>query len=251
MNNKEQRKKRIYEIIEASRDKDSASSAYDAMILTAVLVGLLPMTMKKGNIYTELIDIVTVCVFLIDYILRIYTADYKMGVKSYKAYVAYVLSPMAIIDLLSILPILEFILPGTTVIGMFRMFRILRMFRMFRVLKLVRYSKTMVTIVHVAKKVKNQLLAVLILTFVYIITSALFIFQVEPDLFGNFFDAIYWATISITTIGYGDISPVTTVGRFITMISALVGVAIIALPSGIITAAYMDEIKRNKSRFEL
>lgn len=79
----------------------------------------------------------------------------------------------------------------------------------------------------------------------------MFIFQLEPDLFQTFFDALYWATISITTIGYGDISPVTTVGRFVTMISALVGVAVIALPSGIITAAYMDEIKKKKGKFEL
>jgi voltage-gated potassium channel len=73
----------------------------------------------------------------------------------------------------------------------------------------------------------------------------------EPNLFKSFFDALYWATISITTIGYGDISPVTSAGRMITMASALVGVAVIALPSGIITAAYMDEIKKKKSKFEL
>ena len=76
-------------------------------------------------------------------------------------------------------------------------------------------------------------------------------FQIEPNLFETFFDALYWATISITTVGYGDISPVTDLGRFITMISALVGVAIIALPSGIITAAYMEEIKRKKGKLEL
>ena len=79
----------------------------------------------------------------------------------------------------------------------------------------------------------------------------MFIFQLEPDLFDTFFDALYWATISITTIGYGDISPVTTAGRLTTMLSALVGMALIALPSGIITAAYMEEIKKKKSKLEL
>lgn len=126
-----------------------------------------------------------------------------------------------------------------------------RIFRVFRVLKLIRYSKTMVTIENVIRKVKSQLFAVLILTLIYITSSAMLVFQLEPNLFEHFFDALYWATISITTIGYGDISPVTTVGRLITMISALVGVAVIALPSGIITAAYMDEIKRKKSKLEL
>ena len=251
MNKGELRKRRLYEIIEASRDHDKASSAYDFMILTAVLVGMVPMTMKTGNIYTKWIDLITVCIFIMDYLLRIYTADYKMGVKSYISYIAYAISPMAIIDLLSITPVIGFLLPGNTIVGMFRMLRLLRIFQLLRVLKLFRYSKTLVTIVRVAKKVKNQLLAVLILTFMYIITSALLIFQIEPNLFNSFFDAMYWATISITTIGYGDISPLTSVGRFITMISALVGVAIIALPSGIITAAYMDEINKHKSKLEL
>jgi voltage-gated potassium channel len=77
------------------------------------------------------------------------------------------------------------------------------------------------------------------------------IFQVEPNLFHSFFDALYWATISLTTIGYGDISPVTPIGRLITMISALVGMAVIALPTGIITASYMNEINKKKSKYEL
>ena len=238
-------KKRIYEIIEVSKDKDQASKAYDIMILVAVFVGLIPLTMKGENLYTKMIDLVTALVFLFDYNVRLYTSDYKMGIKSYKAYVAYILTPMAIIDLLSIVPIITFFLPGTTYVGLFRIFRV------FLVLKLVRYSKTMIVIENVLRRVRRPLLAVLILTVMYITASAMFIFQLEPDLFETFFDALYWATISITTIGYGDISPVTQVGRFVTMISALVGVAVIALPSGIITAAYMDEIKKKKSKLEL
>ena len=77
------------------------------------------------------------------------------------------------------------------------------------------------------------------------------VFQMEQEIFDSFLDALYWATISITTIGYGDISPVTPVGRIITMISALVGMAIIALPTGIITAAYMNEINKKKTKYEL
>ena len=109
----------------------------------------------------------------------------------------------------------------------------------------------MIVIANVMRKVKTQLFAVLILIIVYIFVSAMLIFQLEPNLFNTFFDALYWATISITTIGYGDISPVTGVGRMITMISALMGMAVIALPTGIITAAYMNEITRKKSKYEL
>ena len=76
----------------------------------------------------------------------------------------------------------------------------------------------------------------------YILISALVIYNVEPESFETFFDAIYWATISLTTVGYGDIYPVTTIGRIVTMISSAFGIAIIALPSGVITAGYLAEI---------
>jgi voltage-gated potassium channel len=239
------KKRRIFEVIEASNTGDESSRAYDVMIGTAVIVGLLPMTLKTENPYTRIIEILTSIIFLSDYCVRVYTADYKMGYKSIKAYIAYILTPLAIFDLLSIVPVISLFVPVSAFI------RLLKLFRFFRVFKLIRYSKTMIIIANVIRKVRDQLLAVLILIIVYIFVSAMLVFQLEPDLFNSFFDALYWATISITTIGYGDISPVTTVGRMITMISALVGMAVIALPTGIITAAYMNEITRKKSKYEL
>ncbi len=239
------KKKRIYEVIEVSNIGDLSSRAYDVMITVAVIVGLLPMTLKNENTYTRIIELFTSLIFFIDYGVRVYTADYKMGYKSAKAYFAYILTPLAILDLLSIVPVIFLIFPSLTGI------RLLKLFRFFRVFKLVRYSKTMIVIANVIRKVKRQLIAVLILITIYIFVSAMLVFQLEPNLFTTFFDALYWATISITTIGYGDISPVTPIGRMITMISALVGMAVIALPTGIITAAYMNEISRKKSKYEL
>ena len=78
------------------------------------------------------------------------------------------------------------------------------------------------------------------------LVSALIVFNVEPDTFENFFEAVYWATVSLTTVGYGDIYPVTTIGRVVTMVSSFVGIAIVALPAGIITAGYMDRIQKEK-----
>ena len=77
--------------------------------------------------------------------------------------------------------------------------------------------------------------------------SALVVFNVEPDSFSNFFDAVYWATVSLTTVGYGDIYPVTTIGRIITMLSSIFGIAIVALPAGIITAGYMNELRKENN----
>ena len=238
-------KKRIHEIVEASKEKDKASAAYDAMILIAVIAGLVPLTLKAENCFTVIIDILTAIIFAADYGLRIYTADYKMGVKSYKAYLYYAFSPMAIIDLLAIIPVLYVIFPQLAIMRYFRIIRILCL------LKLVRYSKTAVSIANVFRRVKGQLLAVALLTLIYVLAIAMILFQLEPDTFPNFGDAIYWSAMSITTIGYGDFAPATGIGRMITAISALVGVAVIALPSGIITAAYMDEIKKKKGKHEL
>ncbi len=238
-------KRRIYEIIEASHPDDKASRAYDILMYVAIIIGVLPLTLKHQNKYSILIDLVTLGLFIFDYVARLYTADYKMGYKSIRSYIAYFFKPMAIVDLLSILPIFNYIFPHISFIAVLRVFRVLRL------LKLARYSRTMVAIVNVLKSVRRQLLAVLVITLIYIFMSAMIVFQAEPDLFENFFDAVYWSTISITTIGYGDIAPVTVMGRLITIISSLVGVAIIALPSGIITAAYISEIKRKKSDHEV
>ena len=238
-------KRRIYEILEPSGTNDPASKAYDLLMTTAVVVGLIPMTLKHENVFVVWIDIVTSLLFIIDYAFRLYTADYKMGYKSYKAYVAYVLSPLAIFDFLSIVPVISVFYRPLAGLAL------LRLFRVFRVVKLVRYSKVMVTITNVIRKVRKQLEAVFILVVIYIFISAMLMFQLEPNLFETFFDALYWATISITTIGYGDIYPMTLLGKIITMISALVGMAVIALPTGIITASYMQEITRKKSKYEL
>ena len=72
--------------------------------------------------------------------------------------------------------------------------------------------------------------------------TAIVVFNVEPDTFGTFFDALYWATVSLTTVGYGDIYPVSTIGRLLAMVSSIFGIAIVALPAGIITAGYMSAI---------
>ena len=237
-------KRRIYEVIEVSSIGDASSRAYDVLMTTTVIVGLVPLTLKTDNFYTFVIEIITALILFVDYCARAYTADYKMGFKNIKAYIAYIFTPLAIFDLLSILPVIYLLFPIPSL-------RLLKLIRIFRVLKLIRYSKTMIVIANVVRKVKTQLIAVLILITIYIFVSAMLIFQLEPNLFESFFDALYWATISITTIGYGDIYPTTDIGRFITMISALMGVAVIALPSGMITAAYMNEISKKKSKYEL
>lgn len=122
----------------------------------------------------------------------------------------------------------------------------IKAFRVFRVFKAFRYSRSVEIIVNVLKRSKESLVAVGTLAVAYILIAALVIFNVEPDSFNSFFDAIYWATVSLTTVGYGDIYPITTIGRIVTMVSSIFGIAIVALPAGIITAGYMNEINSEK-----
>ena len=149
---------------------------------------------------------------------------------------------MAIIDLLSILPSLTLLNSGFKALRVLRMIRAMRVFRVF---KTMRYSKSFEIIGQVLKSSSKSLIAVGTLAAGYIIVSALIIFNVEPESFETFFDAIYWATVSLTTVGYGDIYPVSTMGRLITMLSSILGIAIVALPAGIITAGYMTELEKS------
>lgn len=150
---------------------------------------------------------------------------------------------MAIIDLLSILPSINMINKGFKAL---KTIRLIRTFRVLRIFKSFRYSKNIQIILQVEKNSKKALIAVLYLAIGYIFVCTLIIFNVEPDSFNTFFDAIYWATISLTTVGYGDIYPITTLERIITMVSSFMGIAIVALPASIITAGYMKEIESDK-----
>ena len=148
------------------------------------------------------------------------------------------------VDLISILPSFVAISSGL------KLFRIFRMVRAFRVFKMFRYSKSVRIIMSVLQRSKGSLIAVCTMALAYIIVSALVVFNVEPDSFDTFFDAVYWATVSLTTVGYGDIYPITTTGRIVTMFSSLFGVAVVALPAGIITAGYMSEINNDSNKGE-
>ncbi len=233
-------RKKIYEIISASADGGKLSTAYSLTMMVTIIVSIIPLAFKQTNVFFQWIEYISVAIFVIDYLLRLITADHKIG-KGSASFVLYPFTPFALIDMISILPSITILHSGFRLLKLFRLLRTLKVLRAF---KFLRYSKSFDTIVNVFKKQKKVLGAVATMAVAYILVSALVIYNVEPDSFDTFFDAIYWATISLTTVGYGDIYPVTTIGRIVTMISSVFGIAIIALPSGVITAGYMDEINK-------
>lgn len=245
-------RRRLFEIIEQAQKGDKVSLGYDIFMIFVVVVSLSPLAFKQKYPFFEITDLCTAAIFSLDYVLRWMTADFRSKDKGVLAFVKYPFTPVAIIDLLTILP-------AVTILGdYFKLFRIIRMvkcFRLFKILgllKAIRYSKTIKIILSVVRNSKEALIVVASFAIFYIIISALLVFNVEPETFNSFFDAIYWATVSLTTVGYGDLYPTTTIGKVISMISSFFGIAIIALPASIITAGYMKaldeyvEEKRNR-----
>ena len=231
-------RKRIYQIIEVAGENDILSRIYDVFMMVVIVLSLVPIALKSSSGGLGVLEQVTTIIFILDYLLRLVTADFKLE-KGGKSFAIYPFTPMAIIDLLSILPSMIAVNGALRVLKVFRLLRTLRVFRVF---KAIRYSKSINMIISVFKKQKKSLLVVGGLACGYILVSALIVISIEPETFPTFFDAVYWATVSLTTVGYGDIYATSMAGRIITMFSSVFGVAIVALPAGIIAAGYMDEL---------
>ena len=240
-------RKQIYEIIEKDDGSSVWSHLYDVFMFGCIILSVVPLMFWEDYSIFWWIELFTTMVFVMDYILRWVTADYKLG-KGAHSFVSYPYSFWAIIDLLSILP--SFQILGQN----FKILRTLRMLKILRLLKALRYSDQIFLFVRVLQKERKVLSAVLLFAAAYVFVTALVMFNFEPrinpntgqETFGTFFDAIYWSTVTLTTVGYGDLCPATDLGRLISMFSSLFGVAVIALPSGIITASYLDELRSLK-----
>jgi voltage-gated potassium channel len=242
-------RKRIFEIIEQARNNDNVSAIYDILMLVAIALSIIPLMFVEDNAAFRIIEQITVTFFIVDYLLRWITADYRLGRKGW-SFVLHPFTGWAIIDLLSILPVFSVLGRGFKIVRVTRLLRILRLF------KFIRYTDKIQVLGRVVRKEKDVLLTVLGIAIFYVFLTALIMFNAEPHVnpntgaasFATFFDALYWATVTLTTVGYGDMIPVTDVGRFISMLSSLFGVAIIALPSGVITASYLEELRAEKTK---
>lgn len=244
---------RIYQIVEQKNHDRLASSTYDMLMLFAIAIGIIPLMFRGHYRIFWFFDLFSGLCFIVDYIFRWIIADYDSKRTKWKSFVIYPFTPMAIIDLLSILPV--FNLLGPT----FKVFRVSRLLKILRIFKVIRYFEPLEIIIAVARKQSRILMTVFSLALFYIFITALIMFNAEEQLdpltgkllFVDFFDAFYWAACTLTTVGYGDLYPITDTGRVISIISSIVGIAIIALPSGIVTAGYMDELKNRKEEKEL
>ena len=251
-------KRSIFEVIQPSADATGkgrlASSIFDGMILFLIVLSVVSVFICTFKIPGWLlrilfrIEFVSIIIFTCEYILRIWTANLlypELG--PIRARVRYVTSPMAIIDLISILPIFLPFLHLYNLVGI----RALRLVRLLRVFKLNRYSAALASIGAVFRKKAQQIIASLFFVFIILILSSLFIYYAEhdaqPDQFENAFSGLWWAVATLTTVGYGDIYPITPLGRFLGAVIAILGIGMVAVPTSILSAGFLETLEKQTS----
>lgn len=238
-------RKRIFTIIQVGNLSDFPSRAYDISLVIAVAVNIFIAifdTFPQADPYEGIIwdvECVTVIFFAIDYVLRIITADYLYeNLSPSKARLKFIFSWAGLVDLLSCLPFL--VASGGGALRMFRIIRILRVFRIHH------YADPLRVIGDVIKKKQGQLLSSIFIVFILMIASSLMMYNLEheaqPEAFANAFSGFWWAANTLLTVGYGDIVPVTLAGKICGTLLTFLGVGIVAIPTGILSAGFMEQV---------
>ena len=246
-------RERIFNIIQIGKRTDVPSTAFDIFIVAMIVLNLfstLFSTFEESKPYEgaiNTIEWVTIIIFTVEYILRLWTADFLYPGRSRgRAILMFVFSFYGIIDLLTFFPFyLPFVFPSGIVA--FRMLRVIRIFRLFKINST--YDAFNV-ITDVLKDKKNQLLSSMSLILIMMLASSLFMYSLEheaqPDQFSNAFSGIWWSTSTLLTVGYGDIYPVTIGGKIMAIVISFLGVGMVAIPTGIISAGFVEQYTRLK-----
>ncbi len=253
MKNKEKMRKRIFEIIQIGNREDFPSRAFDIFIVTVIVCNIAVLILDTFDELSafdglfQAIEIITVLIFCVEYALRIWTADLLYPeVSRGRAIVKFLLSFDGIVDLLTILPF--FFLSG---MGAFRFLRVARIFHLFRIN--TQYESFQV-ITSVLKEKSNAILYSVFIIIVLILAASLTMYSVEhaaqPEAFRNAFSGIWWSVSTVFTVGYGDIYPVTVLGRVLGVIITFLGVGAVAIPTGILSAGFVEHYSRMQRSVE-
>jgi voltage-gated potassium channel len=194
-------------------------------------------------------EVVSVFIFTVEYILRLWTCVEQDAFSTpLKGRIKFMFTPLAVVDLLAILP---FYLPMFITLDL-RFLRILRLFRIFRLLKMARYLEHFSLMAAVVRRKKEELIITLFMAFMLLILSASLIYYAEreaqPQAFSSIPRAMWWSVNTLTTVGYGDVYPVTAAGRLLGGVIALLGIGVFALPAGILGSGFVEELQKKKAR---
>lgn len=249
-------RKRVYTIIQVGNLNDIPSRTYDIVLMIAVLLNLFiaifetfPQSVPHLPLLNFL-EAVTVLFFTVDYVLRIWTADYyyeHLRLSPAKARLKFIFSWVGLVDFLSCIP---YFLPMGG--GVFRLFRIIRILRIFRIHN---YADPLHVIANVLIKKKGQLLSSSFIVLILMTAASLLMYSLEheaqPDAFANAFSGFWWAVNTLLTVGYGDVVPITLAGKICGVILTFLGVGMVAIPTGILSAGFMEQVSSLKQSQDL
>ncbi|MCZ6873984.1 MAG: ion transporter [bacterium] len=248
--------KRIFEILEMAAADDAASRAFDIFIISVISLNAISVMLETMDALStryggtfDLIETCSVIVFTVEYVLRLWscTAEARFA-KPVAGRIRYAMTPLAVIDFIAILP---FYLPMLLQLDL-RFIRILRLFRMFRLFKMGRYVESIRICGNVFKAKKEELVIGVCVVLVLLVFAASFIYAVEhdaqPEVFSSIPASMWWGVATLTTVGYGDVYPVTPLGKVVGAIIAILGIGLFAVPAGILASAFAEEMQRLKGR---
>lgn len=246
-------KQRVYEILEKADPGDRASRLFDIFIITLIVLNVGAVVLETvGSLYEQYkiwfnsFELFTVAVFTVEYVLRLWscTVDPRFA-RPVKGRLRFSLTPLALFDLLAILPFWLTLMQVDA-----RIIRLIRVLRLFRLAKLSRYSMALQTLGRVFVERREELMVTVVLMAVLLVIASAFMYHAEhaaqPEAFSSIPAAMWWAVATLTTVGYGDIYPITPIGKALGAVIAVLGIGMFALPTGVLGAAFMEEIERQK-----
>lgn len=247
MDKKQSLKKKVFTVIQIGDKSDILSRSFDVFITVVILANILALfmsTFPELDRFSSLFrttEYITVGIFIIEYILRLWTAEFLFAHQGkVKAAFSFAVTPDGIIELLTILPF--FFLSGFVV---FRMLRVVRIFQLFRINASFDSFNAITSVLY---KKRNQILSSLFIILILMLASSLFMYSFEheaqPENFRNAFSGIWWAVSTMLTIGYGDIYPITVLGKVCAIVISILGVGVVAIPTGIISAGFVEQYAR-------
>ncbi len=251
-------RKRTYLFLNATKGASGLSKAFNTFIVALILLNILAMVLESveqikaaAPRWFLLFEDFSVAVFSIEYVLRLWSCvEEPRYTRPVLGRLRFALTPLALVDLSAVLPFYLSLHADLRVMRIFRMVRMVRVMRVMRVAKLGRYSESLQMLLRVVQSRWEQLLSSILILLILAVVSASLMFYAEhdaqPKAFSSIPAAMWWAVATLTTIGYGDIYPVTVIGKFMASIIAVLGIGMFALPTGILGSGFVEELDKHK-----
>jgi len=247
-------KKRTYEIIEKSKPGDIPAKIFSIFIISLIFLNVVAIMLSsvseifsRYSKFLNMFEVISVVIFSIEYLLRLWTCNVDERYKGkIKGRFKFIFTPLALIDLFAVLP---FYIPMIIPIDL-RFLRVMRLVRVFRIFKFGRYFESLQLLGSVIRKKKSELIVTVFVVLLLLIIASSLIYEFEreaqPDKFASIPGSMWWAAVTLTTVGYGDIFPVTVMGKLLSAFIAVLGIGLFALPAGIISSGLIEAIQKNQ-----